>query len=266
MAVTAGCCSPSDAGEPFTCDRLGGCSITDLGDVDTTTTAPSPGDILVWDGTQWVSGPGGTEVTGGETPTAIDTVTGTGQPGDPYVVTTDVKVSGEPDNAIAINPDGLYVPKHYFDALRLEVTTVSGTVDLDQVVTPGSGLTNLGSVSGQFANPSPTLPMRAVLQISVNHGQFGFHTPSTTVHAQSRVEVSGAVETALEAHQRIHDTRTGTQELDFMGSTKAYPITIPPGGVITLTLIGQLNVPLYTGRADVNELNHIVTIWGGTYG
>lgn len=54
MAVTAGCCSPSDAGEPFTCDQLADCSIDNLGDTDTSTTPPEPGQHLAWDGTNWV--------------------------------------------------------------------------------------------------------------------------------------------------------------------------------------------------------------------
>ena len=57
MAVTAGCCGGGD-GE-WDCSQLGSCSVTDVGDVDTTTTPPSPGDTLVWDGTNWVPGPPG---------------------------------------------------------------------------------------------------------------------------------------------------------------------------------------------------------------
>ena len=52
MAVTTGCCGA--AGEDWSCDELGGCSITDLGDVDTTTTPPEPGQHLEWDGENWV--------------------------------------------------------------------------------------------------------------------------------------------------------------------------------------------------------------------
>lgn len=261
MAVTAGCCS---GGDPFTCDQLGGCSITDLGDVDTTTTAPSPGDILVWDGSQWVPGPpGGTTVVGGETPTSVTNVTGGGTEDDPYVVTNDVKVAGG-DNAMDVRDGGLYVPKHYFDALHLQATSVAGLVPFDEVVTPGSGRTDLVEMTTQFANPSPDLPMRVVLEASLNHGQFGMRSPGLTAVIYTRVEVTGAVETAQEVHQRILDGRSGPQEIDIMGSTRKHAFTIPPGGIINLRLLGQMNLITYTGSADINELNHRLAIWGGT--
>lgn len=57
MAVTAGCCGPAGA-EPFTCDQLDGCSIGDVGDVDTSTTPPEPGQHLEWDGENWVPADG----------------------------------------------------------------------------------------------------------------------------------------------------------------------------------------------------------------
>lgn len=263
MAVTTGCCGA--AGGDWSCDKLGGCSITDLGDVDTTTTPPSPGDTLVWDGTQWVSGPAGdTSVIGGETDTAVTNVDGSGTEDDPYVVTTDVKVAGG-DNAISIEPDGLFAPKHYFDALTLEFTTVSGMVNLDEIVAVGGGRTELGEMTGSFANPSPTLPMRAVIDVSVNHGQVGLRTPSTTVQFWSRVEITGAVNTAQEVHQRVLDGRSGPQELDFMGSNKKHVFTIPPGGVVNLRLVGQMQLFTYSGQADMNELVHKMTIWGGTF-
>ncbi len=263
MAVTAGCCG---GGDSFTCDQLGGCSITDLGDVDTTTTPPSPGDTLVWDGTQWVSGPAGdTSVIGGETDTAVTNVDGTGTDDDPYVVTTDVKVAGG-DNAVSVEPDGLFVPKHYFDALTLEFSTVSGgLVDLDTILPPGSPRTELGDMTTSFANPSPTLPMRVVLQVSLNHGQVGFRTPGTFVQMWSRVEVTGAVSTAQEVHQGLTDERSGVQVLDVMGSTKIHVFTLPPSGVVNLRLVGSMSLPRYTGSADMNELNHKMTIWGGTF-
>lgn len=265
MAVTAGCCGPAGGGEPFTCDQLAGCSIGDVGDVDTSTTPPEPGQHLEWDGEHWVPvPPGDTTVVGGETDTTVTHVDGTGDEDDPYIVTTDVKIAGG-DNALSIEPDGLFAPRHYFDALRLEFTSVAGFVDLDEIVPVGGGRIELGEITGQFANPSPTLPMRAVLEVSVNHGQIGLREPNTTVQYWSRVEVSGSVVTALESHQRVLDRREGEQELDYMGSTKQYPITIPPGGIVNLRLVGQMQLSTYSGRADMNELNHIATIWGGTF-
>lgn len=38
----------------FSCYDLNTCSIDDLGDVDTTTSPPNPGDILAWDGFNWI--------------------------------------------------------------------------------------------------------------------------------------------------------------------------------------------------------------------
>ncbi|MGA5202809.1 hypothetical protein [Streptomyces variegatus] len=63
-----------------------------------------------------ISGTGGgapSVVTAGDTPTANNTVTGTGAAGDPYVVTTDVIVDPAPPaggtNLLQSGPDGLYV-------------------------------------------------------------------------------------------------------------------------------------------------------------
>lgn len=54
-----------------------------------------------------------TAVEGGDTPTAHNTVTGTGAAGDPYVVTTDVVLDPAPPsggpNLLEAGPDGLYV-------------------------------------------------------------------------------------------------------------------------------------------------------------
>ncbi|MEY7970747.1 hypothetical protein AB8O38_01970 [Saccharomonospora xinjiangensis] len=71
--------------------------------------------------------------------------------------------------------------------------------------------------------------------------------------------------TAQEVHQWVLDYRTGEQELDFMGSNKKHVFTIPPGGVINLRLVGAMQLTTYSGDADMNELNHKATIWGGTF-
>lgn len=258
MAVTTGCCN---GGGEWDCSHLDDCSITDLSDVDTTTEEPSEGDTLVWDGSQWVPG-SPVEVVGGETNTTETSVSGGGD--DPYEVTTDVKTA-DGDNAVSVEDDGLFVPKHYFDAMQLELTTASGFNDLDEIVTPGSGRQTLGSTIGLFSNPSPTLSMRVVLEVSVNHGQFGFYDPNTLVQTYSRLEIRGAVETLVQAHQRVRENRDGRAEYDFMGSTKSTVITIPPGESVTIELLGQMDLPVYSGRANMNELNHLATIWGGTF-
>ncbi|MET9462421.1 hypothetical protein ABZY05_46740 [Streptomyces canus] len=59
------------------------------------------------------SGGGGTVVQAGDTPTANNTVTGTGSPGDPYIVSTDVILDPAPpgggSNLLQESPDGLFV-------------------------------------------------------------------------------------------------------------------------------------------------------------
>ncbi|GAA2948175.1 hypothetical protein ACFPN0_15280 [Kitasatospora cinereorecta] len=59
------------------------------------------------------AGASGTVVEGGDSPTASNTVTGTGAAGDPYVVTTDVVLDPAPpgggSNLLEAGPDGLYV-------------------------------------------------------------------------------------------------------------------------------------------------------------
>jgi hypothetical protein len=39
---------------PLDCASLSACSVNQLGDVDTATTPPTIGQVLAWNGTQWV--------------------------------------------------------------------------------------------------------------------------------------------------------------------------------------------------------------------
>ncbi|MDQ0376482.1 hypothetical protein [Amycolatopsis thermophila] len=109
-------CGGGGTGTTFACTDLNACSLDALGDVDTSTTPPQPGDVLVRNGAgQWVPGPAptgpATAVQGGTTPTADTTVTGTGTAADPFVVTAEVNVSADADNQLQAGSDGgLFVP------------------------------------------------------------------------------------------------------------------------------------------------------------
>ncbi|MFI0827294.1 hypothetical protein ACH4Q7_22880 [Streptomyces roseolus] len=65
------------------------------------------------DGGLFVPPAAGTALQGGDTPTASNTITGTGTAGDPYVVSTDVVLDPAPPgggaNLLEAGPDGLYV-------------------------------------------------------------------------------------------------------------------------------------------------------------
>src|SRR5690625_437809 len=154
MAVTTGCCGGS--GGEWECSQLGGCSITDLGDVDTQTDPPSEGDTLVWDGDQWVAGP--------PAQTTVSTgcgLSGEGTEDEPLTVA----VSGESDfgcpstegEPIYCDSEGqLRAGPERFQAAFQETITLDDGELTD--FAPVGEMTDLDSLSGTFTNPSDCLP------------------------------------------------------------------------------------------------------------
>ncbi len=105
--------------------------------------------------------------------------------------------------------------------------------------------------------------MRVVVEAAVNHAQWTFEGgDNSRAQLWTRVELSGDVEGVVEAHQRVEDDIESRSIFDFMGSTKTMVVTIPPGGVMAIRLLGQMSLEVYS-QALGNELNHAVTIWGG---
>lgn len=215
-------------------------------------------------------------------PTALEagdgvTVEGAGTADDPYVLSAEAgcppadaadawsydaeDTNGAPvfcasDNVLRT------VPERFFDAMRLDVTSSSGDVPLNEITGVDEGRNTLAEVEGEFVNPSPVLPMRTVVEVAVNHVQWTIMSGNSRAQLWSRVELGGDVEGVVEAHQRIEDDIETRSIFDFMGSTKTLVVTIPPGGTMTVHLMGQMALEAYEDALG-NELNHAVTIWGG---
>ncbi|MER7114121.1 hypothetical protein ABT332_06490 [Saccharomonospora azurea] len=217
-------------------------------------------------------------------PTALQagdnvTIEGAGTADDPYVISADANGcppvdveeawthEAEDTNGAPVfcASDGVLrtMPERYFETMRLSVTSSRGDVPLNEIVDPGTGRQTLAEAEGEFVNPSPVLPMKVVVEASLNHCQWTFIEGNTVGQIWSRVELGGDVSGVVEAHQRMQDVRASAQSIvDVMGSTKTLLVTIPPGGVMTVKLIGSLALERYS-NAKGNELNHVVTIWGG---
>lgn len=139
-----GCCGGGSGGSAFTCSQLNPCSITNLGDVDTSTAPPGAGNTLVWDGTNWVPGTGGgsSTVITADTPT-VD-MSGDGTAATP--ITAVVRRSADAGNTLVTGSDGaLYVgpPCISTDAGNAIVRGADGC--LYSATSSGGGLTSVAT-------------------------------------------------------------------------------------------------------------------------
>lgn len=268
MAVTAGCCS---GGDSFTCDQLGGCSITDLGDVDTTTTPPSPGGTLVWDGAQWVPGPPagpeslttGCGLSGEGTDTSPLVVATSGQWGESALPYACPDTAGQP---VYCDSNGQLrtVPARFQDALQETIALDSGK--LPDFAPPGPAV-DLESLSGTFTNPSECLPFIGMVQVAIDHAEFIFRSGDINVTLLSGLDISGDANIFKRVHQHWYflDSQDHHPYWDTT-AMKLAPITIPPGGTITYTLTGSMALGFYSGTnpdAELNGASFQFNLWGG---
>ncbi|WP_327415392.1 hypothetical protein [Streptomyces sp. NBC_01233] len=114
------------------------------------------------DGGLYVPPGSGTALQGGDTPTASNTVTGTGAAGDPYVVSTDVVLDPAPpgggSNLLEAGPDGLYVEcadvRTCFTAGDGAAYT-AGTGEIEaRLSTDAGNLVEFGTDGGLFVPPT----------------------------------------------------------------------------------------------------------------
>ena len=254
MAVTAGCCGPAGGGEPFTCDQLAGCSIGDIGDVDTDTTPPAPGDRLEWDGEQWVPAPPPTPLEPDPIVTGCGVI-GTGTTADPLTASTSgmwgaggLDFPCEDTNGQEVYCDTAgqlrTVPEKLFVQ---EMVQEGGAQDLEPP--PHEGRIEVYDLSVTVTNPSPCRDMVAnmrmatsALEFTMSPGNFwalqwGFTASTDGSEPEFPDELNGGT---LNSY-RHSGQASGAVTVGFTGYDTTLPLSaytgepvIPPGGTATV--------------------------------
>lgn len=205
------------------------------------------------------------DVEGGETPTSITHVT---KDGRTYTVTNDVKVSADPDNALEIRDDGLYVAASYTDAIEIIDSPVSGGSVRPTDLAPDNNTAHVVSTaSGEFVNPSSTRPFHAQITPQVSGLGVQVVDRQVDVWFACRAVVSGDVSRVVAASYRWNENRQGfpgSTHQAFQGLSRAYSLVIPPGGEVTVELQSVIRVYTYTGQAWITEWANRVSLVGGT--
>ncbi len=205
------------------------------------------------------------DVEGGETPTSITHVT---KDGRAYTVTNDVKVSADPDNALEIRDDGLYVPAAYNDGLEITDTIVepSGNV-APTTLAPADGVGHvISTASVSFTNPSTTRPFHAILVPQVSSLGLQISQDDVDIWFGAYANLSGAVQRTVSSSYRWMERRAtaaNTRQL-FRGLSRTFYQEIPPGGTVNIELETRIRIYSYTGSALVAEWINRFALFGGT--
>ena len=204
-------------------------------------------------------------VEGGETPTSITHVT---KDGRTYTVTNDVKVSADPDNALEVRDDGLYVPAAYNDGLEITDTIVEPAGNVaPTTLAPADGAGHvISTASVSFTNPSSTRPFHAVLVPQVSSLGLQISQDDVDIWFGVYANLSGAVQRTVSSSYRWMERRAttaNTRQL-FRGLSRTFYQEIPPGGTVNIELETRIRIYTYTGSALIAEWINQFALFGGT--
>lgn len=204
-------------------------------------------------------------VEGGETPTSITHVT---KDGRTYTATNDVKVSADPDNALEVRDDGLYVPAAYNDGLEITDTIVEPAGNVaPTTLAPADGAGHvISTASVSFTNPSATRPFHAILVPQVSSLGLQISQDDVDIWFGVYANLSGAVQRTVSSSYRWMERRAttaNTRQL-FRGLSRTFYQEIPPGGTVNIELETRIRIYTYTGSALIAEWINQFALFGGT--
>jgi len=205
-------------------------------------------------------------VEGGETPTITTAVD---QDGNIYTVSGDVKISGDPDNALSVRDDGLYVPASYTDGLEMVDTIVdSNTPTPPDDLAPADGAGHVVStINATFVNPSQTRPFSVTLTAQLAGLGLILDEDPVDIWFGAYAVLTGAINRTVASSYRWLEKRehnSGSTRQLFRGLSRHYHDEIPPGGEVDIELESRIRIYELGGSGSVNEWSNRFNLMGGT--
>lgn len=205
-------------------------------------------------------------VDGGDTDTTITTAD---QDGRTYTITSDVKISDDPDNALVVRDDGLYVPAAYNDGLDMVDTIVeSNTPTPPTDLAPADGAGHVVStISATFTNPSETRPLSVTLTPQIAGIGLIVDEDPVDIWFGAYAVLTGDLERTVSSSYRWLEKRehsSGSTRQLFRGLSRHFHDEIPPGGEVNIELESRIRIYELGGSGSVNEWSNRFTLFGGT--